>query len=61
MDNVVTLVGTSKLRVEDLQLLLEYNLTRQTLLKDIDLVRLTQLDEECTELVKELRSAMLKG
>ncbi|MND20255.1 hypothetical protein D3C81_1145100 [compost metagenome] len=61
MDNVVTLVGTSKLRVEDLQLLLEYNLTRQTLLKDIDLVRFTQLDEECTELVKELRSAMLKG
>lgn len=54
-------MGASKLSVEDVQLLAEYNLTRQTILKDINLERLMQLDDELTELMKELRNAMLKG
>lgn len=61
MGEVIDMSGSSKLKVEDVQLLLEYNLTRQTLIKDIDLGRFYQLDEECAELIKELRNAMLKG
>lgn len=61
MDNVIGMSKVGKLKVEDIQLLMDYNFARQTLMKDIDLDRFKQLDEEATGLLKELRNAMLKG